>query len=124
MLFEVQDLNQVRNNSFITFKKYKNFIIVSYVIMFVTILYLYIELIHKLITDKEYQQKIKKKVLKNLPLKLLVVSLFILLIYYVNFVWYKYDKKLIDKYLQHYVLTIVFPVFLLFNLIIYFLIFR
>ena len=124
MLFEVQDLNQVRNNSFITFKKYKNFIIVSYVIMFVTILYLYIELIRKLITNKEYQQKIKKKVLKNLPLKLLVVSLFILLIYYVNFVWYKYDKKLIDKYLQHYVLTIVFPVFLLFNLIIYFLIFR
>ena len=92
--------------------------------MFVTILYLYIELIRKLITNKEYQQKIKKKVLKNLPLKLLVVSLFILLIYYINFVWYKYDKKLIDKYLQHYVLTIVFPVFLLFNLIIYFLIFR
>ena len=124
MLFEVQNLNQVRNNSFITFKKYKNFIIVSYVIMFVTILYLYIELIRNLITNKEYQQKIKKRVLSNLPLKLLVVSLFILLIYYINFVWYKIDKKLIDKYLQHYVLTIAFPIFLLFNLIIYFLIFK
>ena len=124
MLFEVQNLNQVRNNSFITLKKYKNFIIVFYVVMFTSILYLYFKLIHKLITNKEYQQKIKKKVLKNLPLKLLVVILFILATYYINFVWYKFDKKLIDKYLQHNILTIIFPVFISFNIIIYFLIFR
>ena len=124
MLFEVQNLNQVRNNSFITLKKYKNIIIFIYVFMFTYISYFYIKLINKLITDKKYQQKIKKRVLSNLPLKLLVISLFILVVYYVNFVLYKYDKKLIDKYLQHYVLTIIFPVFLLFNLIIYFLIFK
>jgi len=124
MLFEVQNLNQVRNNSFITFKKYKNFIIVFYAVIFTSILYLYIKFIHKLITNKEYQQKIKKKILKNLPLKLLVVILFILATYYINFVWYKLDKKLIDKYLHHNILTIIFPVFISFNIIIYFLIFR
>ena len=124
MLFEVQNLNQVRNNSFITLKKYKNIIIFIYVFMFTYISYFYIKLINKLITDKKYKQKIKKRVLSNLPLKLLVISLFILVVYYVNFVLYKYDKKLIDKYLQHYILTIAFPVFLLFNLIIYFLIFN
>ena len=39
-------------------------------------------------------------------------------------IWLREQNKLIDKYLQHYVLTIIFPIFLLFNLIIYFLIFR
>ena len=123
-MFEVQNLNQVRNNTFITLKKYKNIIIFIYVFMFTYISYFYIKLINKLITDKKYKQKIKKRVLNNLPLKLLVVALFILVVYFVNFVWYKIDKKLIDKYLQHFVLTIIFPVFLLFNFFIYILIFK
>ena len=101
MIFQVQSINQYRDNQLKSNKIYKNYLTIVSVFLIIYLVYFDIHYINKFINDKDFKEKITKNVKDNLWWRLPVIVSFIIFIYYMNFKFYKWTPKEKQLYFQN-----------------------
>ena len=80
MIFQVQSINQYRDNQLKSNKIYKNFLTIVSVLLIIYLVYFDIHYINKFINDKDFKEKTIKNVKDNLWCRIPVVASFIIFI--------------------------------------------
>lgn len=120
MIFQVQSINQYRNNQLLSNKIYKNFLTVISIFIIIYFIYFDIYYINKFINDEEFKENIIKNLKDNLWRRLLLIIGFIMFIYYMNFVFWKWSPKTKQLYFQNMFVNIIFTIILILHIIVYF----
>ena len=121
MIFQVQSINQYRNNLLKSNKIYKNFLTIVSVFLIIYLLYFDIHYINKFINDKDFKEKTIKNVKDNLWWRIPVVASFIIFIYYMNFKFWKWTPKAKQLYFQNSFVNMGFAIIFILHIMIYFL---
>jgi hypothetical protein len=120
MIFQVQHINQYRNNQLKSNKIYKPYLTIISSILIIYLVYIDIYYINKFINDKEFKEKTLTSLKDNLWWKTLLIIIAIIFIYYINFVYYKWSTNTIQQYRDNIFVNIIFPMILISHIIIYF----
>lgn len=121
MIFQVQNINQYRTNQLKSNKIYKNYLTIVSVLLIIYLVYFDIYYINKFINDKDFKEKTIKNVKDNLWWRIPVVASFIIIIYYMNFKFWKWTIKQKKLYYQNAFVNIIFIIIFMFHIMIYFL---
>ena len=121
MIFQVQSINQYRDNQLKSNKIYKNFLTIVSVLLIIYLVYFDIHYINKFINDKDFKEKTIKNVKDNLWWRIPVVASFIIFIYYMNFKFWKWTVKGKKLYFQNAFVNIIFIIIFILHIMIYFL---
>ena len=119
MIFQVQNINQIRNNQLKFNKIHKHYLKILSLFMFAYFVYFDIYYIKKFINDKEFKEYILTNLKDNLWWKTLLIIVSIILGYYINFVYYKWQTKK-KKLYKNNIFLIIISILSLFNIIAYF----
>lgn len=120
MIFQVQNINQIRNNQLKFNKIHKHYLTIISSILIIYLVYIDIYYINKFINDKEFKEKTLTSLKDNLWWKTLLIIIAIIFIYYINFVYYKWSTNTIQQYRDNIFVNIIFPMILISHIIIYF----
>jgi len=120
MIFQVQSINQYRNNQLKSNKIYKNFLTIVSVFLIMYFMYFDIHYINKFINDKTFKEKTIKNVKDNLWWRLLLITVFIIFVYYINFVFYKWTPTTKKLYFQNVFVNMVSTMVLILHIMVYF----
>ena len=120
MIFQVQNINQIRNNQLKFNKIHKHYLTIISSILIIYLVYIDIYYINKFINDKEFKEKTLTSLKDNLWWKTLLIIIAIIFIYYINFVYYKWSTNTIQQYRDNIFVNIIFPIILISHIIIYF----
>lgn len=121
MIFQVQNINQYRTNQLKSNKIYKKFLTVISIFLIIYLVYFDIYYINKFINDKDFKEKTIKNVKDNLWWRIPVVASFIIIIYYMNFKFWKWTVKGKKLYFQNAFVNIIFIIIFILHIMIYFL---
>jgi len=121
MIFQVQNINQYRTNQLKSNKIYKNYLTIVSVLLIIYLVYFDIYYINKFINDKDFKEKTIKNVKDNLWWRIPVVASFIIIIYYMNFKFWKWTIKQKKLYYQNAFVNIIFIIIFMLHIMIYFL---
>lgn len=121
MIFQVQNINQYRTNQLKSNKIYKKFLTVISIFLIIYLVYFDIYYINKFINDKDFKEKTIKNVKDNLWWRIPVVASFIIIIYYMNFKFWKWTVKEKKLYSQNAFVNIIFIIIFILHIMIYFL---
>jgi len=120
MIFQVQSINQYRNNQLKSNKIYKNFLTIVSVFLIMYFMYFDIHYINKFINDKDFKEKTIKNVKDNLWWRLILITIFIIYVYYMNFVYWKWTPKAKQLYFQNSFVNMGFAIYFILHIMIYF----
>jgi hypothetical protein len=120
MIFQVQSINQYRNNQLKSNKIYKNFLTIVSVFLIMYFMYFDIHYINKFINDKDFKEKTIKNVKDNLWWRLILITIFIIYVYYMNFVYWKWTPKAKQLYFQNSFVNMGFAIIFILHIMIYF----
>ncbi len=120
MIFQVQSINQYRNNQLKSNKIYKNFLTIASVFLIMYFMYFDIHYINKFINDKDFKEKTIKNVKDNLWWRLILITIFIIYVYYMNFVYWKWTPKAKQLYFQNSFVNMGFAIIFILHIMIYF----
>jgi len=120
MIFQVQNINKFRNNQLKSNKIYKHSLTILSILIIIYLIYYDIFYINKILNDKNYREQTIKNVKDNLLWKSFVIISFIIFVYYINFIRYKWTHKLSEKYFSNSFVNIITPIIVITNSLLYF----